>query len=202
MKHRTLLRRLRRLSIAATAEVPRINWGGCGVMAAIVGKRLQEFGILCEVVTYVRKGWGGAEPASVVRNRLSMEEINEPYAWDRKGLDRRHLALRFVSNGKVYTWDSHGLVRGSHWFGSQVDYDNNVLKKGFWPTDPEFGSGMTVAECEAISSKQAGWNRDFNREYIPTLEELADAYLVHGKQHHILKSNREEGETLCALLSS
>ena len=53
-----LKRRLRRLSRALNTRTKGdINWGGCGVMAGIVGELLELWGIPVEVVTPVGYDW-------------------------------------------------------------------------------------------------------------------------------------------------
>lgn len=156
-----LKRRLETLGDAITAHVDSPNYGGCGVIAGCVGRALQKLDVLCEVVTPVDFG----EPASVVRANVT--HPGSAKDWDRNGLSRAHLAVRFRYDGATYCWDSEGLYEGGDKFG---DYS----------TTAEFGDGLTVSECVKISSHPAGWNRTFDRRQTPLIKHLVQHHLLYG----------------------
>lgn len=157
-----LQRRLENLGDAITANVDAPNYGGCGVIAGCVGRALQKLDVLCEVVTPV--GWG-SEPAAAVRANVT--HPGSARDWDNNGLSRKHLAVRFRYAGATYCWDSDGLYEGASKFGG-------------YSTTTEFGDGLTVSECVKISSRQAGWNPDFDRKQIPLVKHLVQHYLLYG----------------------
>lgn len=172
----TMRRKLRKLSAALQAHgMYDINWGGCGVMAGIVGEILELLGVPVEVVTSSACGCSPAE----ARQRLywNIEAENDgrwdSAAWDSEGVNRTHLAVRFMLGGDLYTWDSDGLIKSDKYFGR--------LGCGTPPhvADYPFGEGMTVAECVHIGSDQAGWNCRFNRSQIPQMRELAYQHLLN-----------------------
>ena len=174
-----LKRRLRRLSRALNTQTRGdINWGGCGVMAGIVGEILELWGIPVEVVTPTEYDWGVSPKEA--RERLQAEYWGENWTahdwtahdWDRNGLSRAHLAVRFVMGGKLYTWDSAGLLCSDRFFGrSDCGEPSHVA-------DYPFGEGMTVQECVQISSTPSGWNSTFDRSQIPLMRELAHQHLL------------------------
>lgn len=167
IQHRELLARLRRLKRVASSHVSNINYGGCGVMAAIVGAELRKLGVEVEVAT-VGNRWDDSDrglPAAKVRDNVF--NIADTYEWDENGLDRGHLGVRFKSGKRVYCWDTDaGLTPPS--------------RIGRWPAAGKFGEGLTVDECKALASKQQGWNSDFNRRNIPLLRHLTRHYLGRG----------------------
>lgn len=158
-----LRRRLENLGGAITEHIDRPNYGGCGVIAGKVGRALQALDVLCEVVTPVG-GWN-QEPAAVVRSNVTRPGSCKD--WDRNGLSRMHLAVRFRYRGATYCWDSEALYEGGSVFGP-------------YSTTAEFGDGLTVSECVKLSSRQAGWNPDFDRRQIPLVAHLVQHYLIHG----------------------
>ena len=175
--HIELKRRLRRLSRALNTQTCDINWGGCGVMAGIVGELLELWGIPVEVVTPAGYDWG-VTPKDA-RDRLQAEYWGEnlgdnwtAHDWDINGLYRAHLAVRFVLGGKLYTWDSDGLLCSDKFFGRLPCGEPTHV------ADYPFGDGMTVQECIEISSTPSGWNRTFARRQIPLMRELAYQYLL------------------------
>lgn len=164
IEHRELLRRLRRLSKAVTVQIEDVNFGGCGVLAGMVGTQLLRLGVMVEVVTPCDYFVPAAEA------RGSVSDPSDPRGWDDNGLSRSHLAVRFRSSRRTYTWDSDGTRPGGARFGGGVGY----------ATDARFGNGLSVLECVRMSSRQAGWNRDFDRKQIPLLWHLVQQYLARG----------------------
>lgn len=182
INHTELLRRLRRLAKALREQCESINHGGCGVVAAEVGACLMELGVPVEVVTPHTPGvgWRGEVPARVragIIERWGLDPAEaEPDEWDAAGLWRTHLALRFQSNGKTYTWDSEGTVHSAHWFGKLYIGGERVGR--YWHrAGYEFGQGMTIPECANISKGAVGWNSRFDRRQVPTIRALAREFL-------------------------
>ena len=168
-----LKRRLRRLSRALNTQTHEINWGGCGVMAGIVGGILELWGIPVEVITHVEEDWG--TPPKEARERLQADYWGENWTaqdWDENGLNRAHLAVRFALGGKLYTWDSDGLLCSDKFFGrSECGEPSHAA-------DYPFGEGMTVQECIEIASEPSEWNYIFDRRQIPLMHKLAYKYLL------------------------
>lgn len=162
MSDETLLETLERVA-AEVSEVTRgtINYGGCGLLAAEVGKYLEARGIPCDVATTDGgRGYGSNAPAAEVRPLV--KNPRNPYDWDLNGLGRKHLALRFKLGEDVYTWDSDVLIRGDTVMGEDAD-----------PAAGPFGTGLTVTECATISRRRIGWNRTFNRaRHMPKIRAI------------------------------
>ena len=172
----TMRRKLRKLSAALKAHgMYDINHGGCGVMAGIVGEILELLGVPVEVVTSSHRGCSPAK----ARRRLywNIEDENDVRwdnsAWDSAGVNRSHLAVRFMLGRDMYTWDSDGLIKSGKYFGRDDCGEPTHYAK--YP----FGEGMTVAECVYISSCEKDWNRTFNRRQIPQMREIAYQHLLN-----------------------
>ncbi len=166
IKHKELLRRLSRTAKAITEHIHEPNYGGCGVIAALVGQEISDLGFMVEVVTPVGNWYG--RPAAEVRANI----VNPARArdWDENGLSRSHLAVRFRSSGRTYTWDSDGLRRGGARFG----------RDGRYQTSTSFGDGLHINEAKVMSARQAGWNRQFVRKQIPLLRHLVVHHMRYG----------------------
>ena len=171
-----LKRRLRRLSRALNTQTNGdINKGGCGVLAGIVGEILEQQGIPVEVVTHADGDAGWGVPPKEARERLLAEYWGGAWTandWDCNGLSRTHLAVRFWLGGKLYTWDSDGLLCSDKFFGRYECGEPTHV------ADYPFGEGMTVQECIEISSTPDGWNSRFDRSQIPLIRELAYKHLL------------------------
>ena len=165
-----LKRRLRRLQ-RALSGIPSINYGGCGVMAAITGEALRKLGVEVEVVTIgsTWRGDEGGQPAARVRQNVYNNEDTEE--WDANGLDRGHLAVRFKAGGRVHTWDSEVMYRTGRYFGYAK-----------YTSAGKFGEGLTIEEAKAITKTGKGWNSKFRRKHIPMMRHLVKHHLELGLQ--------------------
>lgn len=167
--HKELLARLRRLKRAANANVSSINYGGCGVMASIVGAELLKLGLTEVEVATIGSAWPDSDvgmPACKVRDNVRNAANTDE--WDENGLDRGHMAVRFrAPNGRVYSWDSDEGI-------------TPPTKVGRWRAAGKLGEGLTVAEAKLLASSAAGWNSTFNRRQIPLLRHLARHHLGLG----------------------
>lgn len=133
-----------------TERYRRINWGGCGVVAGIMGKSLQRLGIEVEIVTaFSVMINNAAEVRQNVRNR------NSAYEWDKNGLNRSHCAVRFKLGGKMWCWDSDKLTEGGRTFGNDG-----------WYIYHDFGKGLTPVEIAGMGRDAIHWNPDFDRTQI------------------------------------
>lgn len=155
---RKLLRLLARIGEEICEIAPAVNYGGCAVVAHLVGAHLERLGVPCEVTT--------SSGSTAAEARAGVLDPSDPYAWDDNGLGRGHLAARFKIGRTVYTWDAEELSRDEYTFGAGGAYE----APGPW------GTGLTIAECRAMASRQAGWNRAFNRRLIPAIRRIINQH--------------------------
>lgn len=156
MKHSKLVEALNQLADDLDSEFEDINRGGCGAMAAMVGKHLERMGVVCDVATPDY----GSVPAKV---RNSVGDRSMPSDWDRNGMSRSHLAIRFKIGMSVRLWDT----------------DNGVVDHiDLWELSGKaMGLGLTVQECAWISDSGVGWNSCFDRDQLPAMQERVDDVL-------------------------
>ena len=129
-------------------------------MAAMVGRHLERMGLVCDVATPTTY----EQPhAGAIRNKVA--DRSDPDDWSSNGLSRGHLAVRFRIGPTVHMWDSDEGVGHRHTY-----FMSGLTTKGF-------RLGLTVSECEWISSQQRGWNACFYRGQIPGMQEMVDEYL-------------------------
>jgi hypothetical protein len=175
LSHKELAKRLKRLQKAINKNVKHPNYGGCGVIAAIVGQQIADLGFEVEVVTPVY--YPNAAPAAV---REWVNNKNRAMEWQNAGLSRTHLAIRFKSNGRCYTWCTDGgLLRSACQFGAVSKWAGKG--KRAYSTTKRFGDGLTVAECWGMCRTADGWNKMFDRKAsVPTIRTLTDYHLRLG----------------------
>lgn len=149
-----IIKKLKKISAIANTMVPNINYGGCAVMAALVGTELEKLGIEVEGITT-----DGIPSISRNKNSNSWDG----YDWQENGVGFGHVALRFKLDDKVYTYDTDKLHRGSKRFGINL--------RDYTPT--KFGEGLKVKELRKVASTTDGfWNEQFDRRNIPKLRKI------------------------------
>jgi hypothetical protein len=138
-------------------KVKNPNYGGCGVIAAIVASELQSLGIPAEVVTTTKYG---DVPRKVMQRVLTKNKPITNSAVDSEGIERDHLGVRFKLGNLIRTWDSDGLNKGR-----LLGYLNE-------PCNYKFGEGLTVEEATMLANDKHGWNSMFNRRQIPKIRKI------------------------------
>lgn len=155
MRYSDLIKVLNELADDLSYCFSYINEGGCGAMAAMVGKHLERMGVVCDVATP-----DYSLPAGKIRNTVS--DRGDVADWDDNGLSRSHLAIRFRVGPKVLLWDSDNGVK-------------DVLPR--WAmTANTMGFGLTISECDWISNNnvEGYWNDTFDRDQLPDMQDMVD----------------------------
>lgn len=138
-------------------NIPYLNDGGCGVVAAHVAKRLQH--ITKVRVAIFAYGQDIDEIRSYVRNTRSALE------WSRSGLVVGHAMVEFLHNGEWWLFDSVGAV-------PDVDEvtlfgNHHLYKDGY----------LTIDEICALAANPYPWNNDFYRDlYIRKIRRRIDYF--------------------------
>ena len=168
-KTRKILRIMETMGRDMLGVTPYVNYGGCGIVAAMVGREMQKLGFEVDVVTPTNKSSKTSIPA-VVRNKLKKKkkDRNDAMVWSSNGLSRAHLALRFKIGKRLYTWDTDVLHRDGKYFGDVAYYC------GY-----RFGRGLTVRETSAMCVQKLGWNETFPRDQIPELRKIVKDHMEH-----------------------
>lgn len=146
----------------------RLNWGGCCVMAGLIGEHLQNF---TDVNVVVFNGWGESVSIPSMRDDIiaRMGDTNSKDEWDAEGCGWGHVLLEVEIDGTFYLVDSEGV----HESAKYNSYKNRA--DGF----------LTVNEAQELGgdSNWRGWNRDFDRGQIPQIEEtINDAFERFAKE--------------------
>lgn len=140
---------LRQIRNEISSNVSRPNWGGCAVVAALVGKRLQQFTSVEVVIES-----GNRIDINDIRTNNNTEEFNNANDWTNNSrLLFNHIRLKFLHNGKWKTFDSHDGVTDFH--------EYNFCE-----------GSMTVEETKTIAGQDIGWNHMFNRRQIPKMARI------------------------------
>ena len=153
-----LRRALARIASECSTSVSCINYGGCGVFAALVANKLAERGI--EFHIKVLSVWGVHDLHEVrleweVMNTGPMTSVRD---WNDCGVSVRHIALHIPRLGEHVLFDSDGIA--------QVRDD-----------DPGHIGELSLTELNTIADNPTGWNHCFNRLRIPTLRRIVDEHL-------------------------
>ena len=158
-----LIANLNSLGMDVNAKYRSINYGGCAVYAAIVGKELQALGV--EVKVLVGGGWSSNPAVSVDEARKNVKKIGRKTDWHENNISFGHVGLEFFWKRRKYHYDSNGAHK------PQKTLDGSTIHKG----------RMTLEECTAIAAEPQGWNTSFNRRQIPALRRMIKAHFAEMK---------------------
>lgn len=146
------------LGQAAERQIPSLNYGGCCVFAAEVGKVLKAKGI---PVRGVARGWMEAtEPLHKIKEAINnLENADE---WNDQGVNFSHVGLQVKLGRKWYVFDSNGC-----------DPDATRLNgRHLYP------GHLSVEDIDKLASNPENWNKAFRRKTgIPAIKRLVREYL-------------------------
>lgn len=137
-----------------------INYGGCGVVAAMVATRLSNRGVPVLVrvandrrsLTQIRQG---------ILKKMRTKRLPTKSEWNCAGVCFGHVVVEFEHDGEKYHFDSNGVVKASS-------------------NDPTFGSPimeghLSVSEAKKIA-REDSWNSDFDRDQIPDMRDTVSKF--------------------------
>lgn len=153
-----VLRQLDKLANDAS-RIPYINWGGCGVFASMVAERLHALGIPV---------WGVVSEDCADKDlnevRLTAKPKNTVPSWNAAGVWFKHILVQFALDGKIWTYDTSGVVAGSP--------EREATCGG-----KLYAGNLTVQELKELAGNPRGWSPTFNRVRIPDIEALINEHL-------------------------
>lgn len=151
---------LQEMGLEIREEVPKLNWGGCAVYAALVGSRLEELGYIVRGVVsdYYRKEDNLTDLYNSIRPRNA-------HQWNKLS-DYTHVLLTVDIDNVTYLHDSDYTIE----FGEDVERDptcRGILMAGDIP----------VYALRSLASAKI-WNYHFKRkEAFPIIERLIEKHL-------------------------
>ena len=132
------------------ARYDSINYGGCGVIAAHIAKRLSQF-VPTRIAIY-----NTSDHYDVDRIRPNIKNTHSSTEWDRHGLDWDHILVEFEHNGEKYLVDSRSLVKSE----PVVNLPNGrYYLSGY----------ITIDEVCGWARTPRFWNWRFDRKQIPAI---------------------------------
>lgn len=135
----TILDKLNLVAKTVYNEVPTVNYGGCCVYAAKVGKELQRLGYEVRVVFRDIGEYTENNP------KIKCPEKAE----DQLGVDFYHIGLAVKVRGKWYTHDAEKTHKGLRVFGDECL--------------PVAKTYLTVEQAESFAKKRHFWNNVYPR---------------------------------------
>lgn len=138
-----------------------INYGGCGVVAAHVGKRLQHI-VPTQIAVYNSKKIDADKIRAQIKNPRSSKE------WCDNGMEFGHLLVLFEYKGKQYLFDTDGVQK----FTNTLRYGETYVM--------HLSGLISVDEAAAWAANPYGWNWQFNRNHIPAIKQrIARFFIKH-----------------------
>jgi hypothetical protein len=174
---RELARRLLRLRGALDRNIENLNRGGCAVFALYAAQALRAAGVeAVEIVLPDQHCDGDSSPAAALAA-----------GWALREMENGHVGVRYVLRGKTYCMDSTRVSLGASKFGRWRDDASQRVQKALMRNGAHhvklsypFGRGLTPAQFAPVTKLRGYWNTAFDRDQIPKLRALIQAYIVHG----------------------
>ena len=135
----SIIKKLRKVGSSVVSDVPLINYGGCCVYAAKVGRELEKMGYDVRVV-FRKTGDVKKNNPEIKCPLLAEEEI---------GVDFYHVGLAVKSGGRWYTHDAEATHTGLKVFGE----DRLPVAKTY----------LTVEQAESFAKERHFWNNTYPR---------------------------------------
>lgn len=168
-------------------RVFRLNWGGCGVYAAALGRALHEVGCKVQILCY-EGGWTGCgvpipEQRKLIRAKFGTTHVTRE-VWD---IFCDHMLVKWrVPDGNWYLSDSEDTVP---WVRGTVLHNGRDLY-----SEDFLGGYFTVPECEAMSYVEdcPYWNSMYGRSQNTTVIcTVRQAFREHFGQQKVPADPRE-----------
>jgi hypothetical protein len=155
-----LITKLDKLSSVVAERYPTINYGGCGVFAALVVTELKKHNIHA---TGIVAAYDADEPdgPTIDTVRPQIKKKTNVHEWNNNGISFYHVGVEFKIGRQRKHYDSTGVKTASKML------DHMPIYKGRLERD----------ELRALASKQSGWNVRFDRSNIPALRRLVKKHL-------------------------
>jgi hypothetical protein len=134
--------------------IPNLNCGGCGVFAHALASELEHKGLKPKVAVIASNCHGYLEDnfiekLNVTEDKLTAKKINE------SGGDIAHMMV-YIEEEDLYI-DSEGIYRS--------------LRESEW-SNYKHQFNMTVEHTGIIVANAEGWNRMFDRKFIPKVYDI------------------------------
>ena len=130
----------------------RINWGGCGFMAAIIAQHLTPIVDEIKIVSY--SSWSSNTNIDAVRSQVNDNSMS---GWEEFGVGFGHVWVEFKWRNKWYAVDCEGIK-------------SQAVMRHKWGNPG--GGSFTLKEIKAISNNRGGWNSSFNRDQVPSMRNV------------------------------
>lgn len=166
----TVIEQLNEAASRVENAIPNINSGGCGVYAAIVGRRLKkEYGISPRVKI---ASWSEAPSIEAVVRRFYASKLRTLQDVNRRlGFTVEHALLVFKLDSRLWIHDATGTEE------YEPEHYTRWNPSGF---DVEFVPGTAPLRwISAIARYRYGWNTSFDRREIPFIRQTVDECIVN-----------------------
>ncbi len=148
---------LNELALGLCEKFSNLNCGGCGVIAAIVGKNLSQI-VDVSCITFSRYDLG--IPSQNIMKRVGIDNIEDPDKWEEAGISFTHIMLKFEVNGIGHLFDINGVTR---------DVDITA-----WAKYRRIPGELPLDVICTISEVEFFWNHTFNRDQICHIREFVE----------------------------
>lgn len=143
---------LEKFTSAFFRDNPQINYGGCAVFAAEMGKDLQALGYTTRCIVFGTGGGMGTANHNLNDVASKLEQPKSIYDWNDHDVTFYHIMLEAEGNGEHFLVDGEGVYNPD-----KTEYNGRGRYDGYVPVD----------YIAAMAQDASAWNSMFPRNTIP-----------------------------------
>lgn len=159
---------LRKISRLVKTEMYDINYGGCGIYAVELAKRMHEIGATDAKI----RCYGGMESITIntVEQNFNTTGLpNDYYTWVMNGVDFNHVRMEWEG----IMWDAEGDLRAGS--GDAKAWNGWCRRQN---------GDISVKAMQILADKPSNWNSRFDRTQIPKLRSIMDTCFAELRAKH------------------
>lgn len=150
-------------------EIKNINDGGCCVVASILAQELE--GVLPFEIWVSNYD---VETSDDIRKKAGKSCA---ISWQDLNWSFYHVLLRVKIGRTYYLFDSNGLVKESECNEYQGRYLAGRIQER--TCRAYLNSTITIEECMKFAAQEKAWNKAFNRNQIPKIQETVAKFFMN-----------------------
>ena len=128
-----------------------VNSGGCACVAVMLAKALRHVFPIMRITSC-----GNDEPINLDELRLTLSDPLNKWEWHYAGIGFHHVWVEIFTHGYWYALDSTGV---------------KPIKAMYKRWDEPAKGSYTIEEMESMAS-DTDWNKMFDRDQLPAIQEL------------------------------
>lgn len=143
-----------------------INWGGCCVVAALVGKELGKLGLEYKIRVATSTISKNTLDELVPMLEIYKEPLERLTQYEKNGVNFWHVFLEVTDSKEHFFWDTGNCGNNTSKFSSGREDLADGEFSGVLP------GNLPLSEARDFAQEPEAWNKTFNRKQIPKMKKM------------------------------